>query len=151
MRCMELKSLEFEANQPIPKRFGRDFDNTNPPLEWLNTPADVQSLVLIMEDPDVPKAAGVPVWDHWIVWNIPGDLRQIPERWQIQGVSGKGTRGELEYGGPRPPDREHRYFFRLYALDSYLDLKEGEVKSMLVEAMSGHILAEAELMGTFAP
>lgn len=107
--------------------------------------------MLIMEDPDVPVAAGVPAWDHWVVFNIPADVRLIPEAWNPVGTRGKGTRGELEYGGPRPPDREHRYFFKVYALDRLLDLPEGSVKEAVLDAVNGHVVDSAELMGRYAP
>lgn len=135
----------------IPKKYGRDFDNVNPPLMIDDVPEGTVSLVLIMENPDVPEAAGVPVWDHWVVFNIPLEIREISEAWMPVGVRGKGTRGELEYGGPRPPDREHRYFFLLYALDTLLELPEGSLTFEVLQAMQGHVLEKAELMGRFAP
>lgn len=148
---MRLTSSAFLDGELIPKKYSRDAENINPPLAWSDVPDSVQTFALIMEDPDVPMAAGVPVWDHWVVWNIPGSITEIPEAWDVVGTRGKGTRGELVYGGPRPPDREHRYFFKWYALDSALELPEGSTKAELQEAMKGHVLAEAELMGRFAP
>lgn len=148
---MKLTSAAFHDGETIPTRFGRDFENINPPLAIEDIPVEAASLVLIMEDPDVPEAAGVPVWDHWIVFNIPADVSEIPEAWSPSGLRGKGTRGELEYGGPRPPDREHRYYFRVYALNTMLDLHEGCSKQDILNAAQGHILATAELMGRFAP
>lgn len=123
----------------------------NPPLTISEVPNQTQSLMLMVEDPDIPAAVGVPVWDHWIVFNIPPDTTSIPEGWRPTGVRGKGTRGELDYGGPRPPDAEHRYFFRLFALNTKLDLPEGATKQQVLDASEGHILAQAELMGRFAP
>lgn len=148
---MKLTSLAFQYGEIIPQRFGRDFDNINPPLAIEGIPDGTISLVLIMEDPDVPATAGVPVWDHWIVFNIPPDISVIPEDWHSVCVRGKGTRGELDYGGPRPPDREHRYYFRVCALDVMLGLPEGSSKLDVLDAMQGHVLAAAELMGRFAP
>lgn len=148
---MKLTSPAFQDGEMIPPRYGRDFANVNPPLAIDDVPAGTKSLAIIMEDPDVPAAAGVPVWDHWIVFNIPPTITVIPEAWSPEGVRGKGTRGELDYGGPRPPDREHRYFFRIYALDSLLGLPEGSSKQEVLSALQGHILAEAELMGRFTP
>lgn len=148
---MKISSTVFNNNETIPQKYGRDFDNINPPLEIENVPESAKSLVLFMDDPDVPKSAPVDVWDHWVVFNIPPTTRQILENWSVEGVRGKGTRGELDYGGPRPPDREHRYFFKLYALDTELDLVEGASKQEVIDAMSGHIIEQAELVGLFAP
>lgn len=148
---MQLSSPAFLNGGAIPERFGRDFENVNPPLRIDDVPAGAVSFALIMDDPDVPVAAGVPVWDHWVVFNIPPVIREIPEGWQPVGTRGKGTRGELDYGGPRPPDKEHRYFFRVYALDAMLDLPEGATKGEVLQRMAGHVLGEAELMGRFAP
>lgn len=148
---MRLTSPAFNDGAVIPQRFGRNFNNTNPPLTIETVPAGTVSLALFMEDPDVPAAAGVPIWIHWVVFNIPPETREIPEHWQPTGVRGKGSRNELEYGGPRPPDREHCYFFRVYALDTRLDLEEGASKQQVTDAIKGHVLAAAELMGRFAP
>lgn len=149
--CMQITSPVFKNGDMIPKKYGLDFENVNPPLAWSDVPDGTRSFALIMDDPDVPAAVGVPVWDHWLVWNIPAHLRAISEAWSVEGVRGSGTRGELEYTGPRPPDREHRYFFRLYAFDTFLSLPEGSNKAEVLEAMHGHVLAEAELMGRFVP
>lgn len=148
---MKLSSSAFNHGGMIPKQYGRDFANINPPLVISEVPSGTASLVLFMEDPDVPLTAGVAVWDHWVVFNIPAETRIIPERWEPTGVRGKGTRGELDYGGPRPPDREHRYFFRLFALDKLLELSEGSTKQEVTAAMNGHVLKTADLMGRFAP
>ncbi len=148
---MKLSSPVFNNGDVIPEQYGRDFANVNPPLVIEDVPNKAASLVLFMEDPDVPLAAGVPVWDHWVVFNIPADTRTIPEGWQPTGIRGRGTRGELDYGGPRPPDREHRYFFKLFALDAMLDSPEGSTKQQIAEAMHGHVLETVELMGRFAP
>lgn len=148
---MNITSSAFENGETIPQKYGRDFENVNPPITIRNVPKEAKSLVLFMEDPDVPKIAGVKVWDHWVVFNIPSTTRKMSEKWNVDGVRGKGTRGELDYGGPRPPDREHRYFFRLYAIDTLLNLPEGSPKQTILYAMDGHILQHAELMGRFAP
>ncbi len=148
---MKLRSSAFPDGGVIPKKYSRDAENINPQLRWDEIPKETQSFALIMEDPDIPPAAGVPVWDHWIVWNISPDFREIPENWTVIGMRGSGTRGELDYGGPRPPDREHRYFFRLFALDQMLLLPEGSTKQVLLKEMEGKILDEAVLMGRFSP
>jgi len=148
---MQLTSPAFQNGEMIPNHFGLDFENINPPLEISNIPEQTVSMVLFMDDPDVPPATGVPVWDHWILFNIPASTTIIPENWRPTGIRGKGTRGELNYCGPRPPDRIHRYFFKIFALDSILDLPEGTTKSQIIETMSEHILDSAELIGRFTP
>ena len=148
---MQLTSPVFLNGETIPQKYGQNFEDINPPLTIIDVPDGATSLALTMEDPDVPAAAGVPVWDHWVVFNIPATLTEIPEAWTINGIKGKGTRGKLEYSGPKPPDREHRYFFRVYALDTLLNLPEGSTKEELLAAIEGHILSQAALMGRFAP
>ena len=148
---MQLTSNAFREGAAIPERYGKNFENTNPPLTIKDAPRNTVSFALFMDDPDIPAAAGVPVWDHWVVFNIPADTRKIGENWRPTGVRGKGTRGELNYYGPRPPDREHRYFFRIYALDTTIDCKEGATKQEVQNAMRDHILASAELMGRYVP
>lgn len=142
---MEIKSSAFENNGVIPSRYTCDGPDMSPSLGIINVPENTVSLVLIMDDPD----ASVGVWDHWIVFNILPDTKEIPENEEPQGVHGKGTSSNLEYHGPCPPDGEHRYFFKLYALDKKLDLPEGSTKQEVQEAMEGHILETAELIGLY--
>jgi Raf kinase inhibitor-like YbhB/YbcL family protein len=148
---MKISSPVFEENGSIPEKYGADFENVNPPLLIQEVPDGTVSLALIMDDPDIPEKFGIPVFDHWIVFNIPPTTEIIGENWGVEGVQGAGTRGESKYMGPRPPDREHRYFFRVYALDTMLDLPEGTNREGLTRAMAGHIVGEAELMGRYAP
>ena len=148
---MKITSPAFEHDGIIPKKYGRDFENVNPPLMFHDLPEGTVSLVLLMDDPDVPETAGVPVWDHWIVFNIPSETEEICEAWTPTGICGAGTRGELGYGGPRPPDREHRYFFKLFALDSHLNLESGATKQQVLDALEGCVLDSTELIGRFAP
>jgi hypothetical protein len=146
---MKLTSPAFEHGGPIPSKFTCDGENISPELRIEDVPPAARSLALIMEDPDVPESVRPDrMWDHWVVWNIPPETRSIPEGAAI-GVEGKNTGGNRGYGGPCPPDREHRYFFRLFALDTTLDLHEGAGKKELEQAMQGHILEKAELMGTY--
>ncbi len=148
---MKLISSAFKEGETIPKKYTQHGQNINPPLEFIDVPADVKSLVLVMDDPDVPPQAGVPVWDHWVVYNIPPTQTMIPESVANVGVSGKHTRGGMGYSGPKPPDREHRYFFKLFALDTTLDLLEGATKDEVLAMIDGHIIASAELVGRCAP
>ena len=101
-----------------------------------------------MDDPDAVKPAGK-VWDHWIVFNIPPETKEIPEAQEPQGIHGKGTSGNLNYRGPCPPDAEHKYFFKLYALDTNFDLPQGSEKKEVEEAMKGHIIEQTQLIGRY--
>ena len=148
---MQLTSSAFKDGEAIPDKYGQNFENINPPLMIIDAPEGAVSFALIMDDPDVPAGAGVPVWDHWVVFNLSPNVCDIPEHWSVEGIRGKGTRGELGYGGPRPPDKEHRYFFTVYAIDILLDLSEGATKVECIDAMADHVLEKAELMGRFAP
>ena len=147
---MKLTSSAFEHATPIPKDYTCDGKNINPPLTITDVPDDAKSLVLIMEDPDVPKhLRSDGMWDHWVIFNIPPDTRHIPEGQEPPGVHGRGTAGNTSYHGPCPPDREHRYFFKLYALDAMLDLEEGASKHEVELQMNAHILEQKELIGFY--
>ncbi len=143
----QLTSPAFQAGQPIPVRFTCDGDDISPPLEWTTPPDGTVSLALIMDDPDAP----VGVWDHWLVFNLPPDIHSLPENAALPpgAQDGKNSWGRTGYGGPCPPRGQHRYFFRLYALDTRLPLADGVGKQALLKAMEGHILATAELMGVY--
>ena len=143
---MKITSPAFENNQNIPAGYTCDGKNVNPPLQITDVPAGAKSLALIMDDPDSPTGT----WDHWIVFNIPPHVTQIPEDSEPEGVQGRTSFQELGYGGPCPGSGEHRYFFKLYALDRQLDLKEGATKAEVERAMEGHILEQAELMGQYS-
>lgn len=145
---MKIKSRAFEEGEKIPSKYTCDGENINPPLEISEVPGNAKSLVLIMDDPDAVKPAGK-VWDHWLVWNIPPSTTEILEGREPEGVHGKGTAGNKEYYGPCPPDAEHRYFFKIYALDNMLDIPEGSTKAVLEKAMEGHIIDMAELIGRY--
>ncbi len=145
---MELTSSTFQQNQKIDSKYTCDGENSNPPLTIADVPKEAKSVVLIMDDPDAVKPAGK-IWDHWIVFNIPPETKEIPEGKEPEGIHGKGTGGNFKYKGPCPPDTEHRYFFKLYALDVMLNLKEGATKVEVEKAMQGHILAKAELVGRY--
>lgn len=146
-----LSSSAFTENGTIPAVYTCDSENKNgisPPLEWKNAPEETVSFVLIMDDPDAP----VGNWDHWLVFNIPAtithldaNLKKLPAGVQL----GANSWNRFDYGGPCPPDREHRYFFKIYALDIELSLEEGASKQEIEAAMEGHILAQAQLMARY--
>lgn len=149
-----LTSAAFENGASIPSKYTCDGDRSvNPPLQIHDTPAGTQSLVLVMEDPDVPRAVKPDgMFDHWILFNMPPFVSGIPEG-ESSGLQGMNSRGEHGYTGPCPPHdhepSEHRYFFRLYALDTELALPYGVSKQGVFKAMEGHMLAETELMGRY--
>lgn len=147
---MKLSTRAFSPNGIIPSRYTCEGENINPPLEISHVPEKAKSLVLIMDDPDVPhdlRADGM--WDHWILFNIDPATKEIRENSSPSCQHGKTTFGHTRYGGPCPPDREHRYFFKLYALDMKLELASGSAKKEVEKAMEGHILAQTHLMGRY--
>ncbi|MFO8082858.1 MAG: YbhB/YbcL family Raf kinase inhibitor-like protein [Desulfobacterales bacterium] len=147
---MKLTSSVFQNEGNIPAKYTCDGDNINPPLSISDIPAEAKSLVLLMDDPDVPKKLRKDgMWDHWVVFNMPTDIDHIAEGSEPPGTPGKGTNGETGYFGPCPPDREHRYFFRLYALDVRLKLPEGSDKAAVENAMKEHIIEKDTLMGRY--
>ncbi len=147
---MKLSSSAFKNADHIPRQYTCDGANINPPLDIADIPAGTKSLVLILEDPDVPRYIREDqMWDHWIVFNIPPNTTRIDEGTEPLGQHGLGTGNNLKYYGPCPPDAEHRYFFKLYALDSLLTITEKSTKKQVEAAMKGHILAHTELMGIY--
>lgn len=146
---MEFFSTVFEDGGKIPSKYTCDGEDINPPLMIRGVPAEAKGLVLIMDDPDAVAVAGK-VWDHWVVYNIPAGTTQIEEGKEPEGRLGKNGRGSLGYAGPCPPDKEHRYFFKLYALDTELDIPEGRSKQDVVDAMEGHIIEEIEIIGRYS-
>jgi hypothetical protein len=147
---MRLTSSAFDQEGSIPSKYTCDGENVNPPLAFEDVPEGARSLALIVEDPDVPRNLREDgMWDHWIVFNMAPETRKVEEAREPSGRHGKGTGGDTGYQGPCPPDREHRYFFKLYALDTELDLPEGTDKATVEKAMKGHVLEEAVLMGRY--
>jgi Raf kinase inhibitor-like YbhB/YbcL family protein len=147
---MRLTSQAFEDGDTIPSVYTCEGKNMNPPLEFHDIPANAKSLVLLMDDPDVPASVRSDrMWDHWVVFNIPSETNHFLEHAAPPGVQGKNTDGQNKYMGPCPPDREHRYFFKLYALDKMLDLPSGASKKEVEHAMKGSVLAEARLLGKY--
>jgi Raf kinase inhibitor-like YbhB/YbcL family protein len=148
---MRLSSPTFSDGESIPNKHGYEKENTNPPLEIGEIPDDAVSLALVLDDPDAQEPAGK-IWDHWVVWNIAPDTSRIEEDSRPAGATeGRNDFDETGYGGPKPPDREHTYHFRLYALDTELDLDAGTSKENLREAIETRIIDETELRGTYAP
>lgn len=145
---MQITSPNFASNGNLPSRYTCDDQDISPSLVWSDLPAKTQSLALIMEDPDAVKPAGK-VWDHWIVFNILPNTKEVKEGQEPEGIHGLGTSNNLKYHGPCPPDGRHRYFFKLYALDTMLNLPEGSTKLQVEKAMEGHILEQAELIGLY--
>ncbi len=150
--AFELTSNAFNAGEAIPTQYTCDGDDISPPLQWSNPPAGTKSLVLICDDPDAP----VGTWVHWVVYDLPPDLNSLPEGMPpdehpaVGGTHGINSWRRTGYGGPCPPGGRHRYFFRLYALDTTLNLEARASARQVRQAMEGHILAQAELMGTYS-
>jgi Raf kinase inhibitor-like YbhB/YbcL family protein len=147
--AMILTSPAFEQGGQIPSKYTCEGDDVSPPLAWDGVPAGTKSLVLIIDDPDAPdpKAPQL-VWVHWVVYNIPPHTRSLPENASKAAVPGLNDFKKTAYGGPCPPIGRHRYYHKFYALDIALDLKRAS-KPEIELAMKGHVLAEAELIGTY--
>ena len=146
--AIDLTSPAFKANEKIPAKYSCDGQNINPAFNFSNIPAGTKQLVLTMHDPDVPKTL-LPSgnFDHWFVWDIPANSKGIPEgTGAMMGMNGTGKPG---YIGPCPPDRQHRYFFRLYAVDIPLQGKMFKDRAAVEDAIKGHTLAMTELIGLF--
>lgn len=147
---MKLTSSAFTDKGNIPAKYTCDGTNINPPLHISDVPSTAKSLVLILEDPDVPKTIHPNgMWDHWIVFNIPPNTQDIKEGQAPAGKYGVGSAGSEKYQGPCPPDKAHRYFFKLFALDTLLSLPEKATKQQVQQAMQGHIVAKTELVGMY--
>ena len=142
-KIMKLESLEFENNEFIPEKFSCDGEDINPGLIIEDIPEGTKRLALIVDDPDAPMGT----WVHWVVFNI--HVTDVIEENTVPGTQGTNDFRKLEYGGPCPPSGTHRYFFKLYAIDEKLHIEEGCKKKELEEAMEGHILATAELIGLY--
>ncbi len=150
---IQLTSPAFEHGEMIPDRYTCNGQDISPALNWAGVPEGAGSLALICDDPDAPMG----IWVHWVIYNIPAKTKGLPEDVSASkatlkngAIQGTNSWGRIGYGGPCPPSGTHRYFFRLYAVDTSLDLKPGATKAQLLKAMEGHILAECELMGRYA-
>ena len=146
MGDFKLTSSAFEDGGEIPRKYGYKNGNREPPLTMNGVPEGTKSIALIMDDPDAMGAVGK-VWVHWVMWNID------PTNTELENLMKDGMTdfGEVGYGGPAPPDKRHTYVFKLYALDSELDLPDKSTKADVEKAMEGHILEQATLTGTYAP
>jgi Raf kinase inhibitor-like YbhB/YbcL family protein len=149
---LTLTSSGFAEGQPIPKKYSCDAENVSPSLKWSSVPQNTKSIALIADDPDAPAGT----WVHWVIYNIPPTTTELPEGLPAtQSVLNSALQGtndfrRVGYGGPCPPrGNPHRYFFKLYALDTALNLKAEATKKDLLGAMEGHILAQGQLMGTY--
>jgi Raf kinase inhibitor-like YbhB/YbcL family protein len=152
---MKIESPAFKNGRKIPAKYTDDGDDVSPPLKWSGVPDGARSLVLIVDDPDAPDPkAPKMTWVHWVLFNIPPDASGLPEAVK-PGDLPEGTKEGVNdwkrtgFGGPAPPIGRHRYFHKLYALDIVLKLDGHPTKAQLEAAMKGHILAKAELMGTY--
>ena len=144
---MKIESTAFGHEGKIPSQYTCDGENIPPPLSFSAVPSQTRSLVLVVDDPDAPSGT----WVHWILWNISPRIKSIGEGNIPQGVAeGTTSFGATGYGGPCPPDGEHRYFFKLYALDIEIELPKETTKEKLEEAMLGHVLDKAELIGHYS-
>jgi Raf kinase inhibitor-like YbhB/YbcL family protein len=138
-----ISSPDFKHEDYIPMKYTCEGTNINPPVDIKEIPKETVSLVLIMEDPDAPGG----IFDHWVVWNI-HPTEAIKEN-SLPGITAKNSRGEYSYTGPCPPSGTHRYFFKVYALDTMLDLDDDADKKMVEQALQNHVLAYGEMMGLY--
>lgn len=151
-RQMTITSGAFENQRAIPAEYSCRGQDVSPPLSFGGVPEGAKSLALIADDPDAPMGT----WVHWVVYNIPVDRSGFDravsktERLQDGTIQGTGSNGRIGYAGPCPPSGTHRYFFKLYALNTMLNIRPGATKEQLVSAMKDHIVGQAELVGTFS-
>ena len=149
--AITIASSAFTEGGMIPRTYTCDAEDASPDLKWSGVPTETRSLALICDDPDAP----VGTWVHWVLYNVPPDVTELaagipPDATLKNGARhGKNDFRKLGYGGPCPPGGTHRYFFKLYALDTLLNLESGSTKAQLLAAMKGHILAEGQLMGKY--
>ena len=153
--AMTITSPVFRHEGAIPARYTCEGDDVSPPLAVGGIPSAAKSLALIVDDPDAPDpAAPKRVWVHWVMYNLPPTTKELPEGVRADALPagtrvGKNDWGNAEYGGPCPPIGRHRYFYKLYALDTVLAELNQPNKAALEKAMQGHIIGEATLMGTY--
>jgi len=144
---MKIASWVFDNNTKIPSKYSCDGEDVSPPLEFVDIPNSAKSLALIVDDPDAPSK----IWVHWVVYNINPQASEVKENSVPEdGIEGITDFGKPGYGGPCPPSGTHRYFFKLYALDTTLDLPQNATKQMVEEKMQDHIIDSAELIGLYS-
>lgn len=143
---LHLTSQVFKENESIPSKYTCEGENISPPLQWEGIPEGTKSLVLIVDDPDAPRGT----WTHWVVFNIlPTSTGSKEGHSPEESLQGINDFGDIKYGGPCPPSGTHRYFFKLYALDERISLPKGATKQQVEKAIEGHILGQAQLIGTY--
>jgi Raf kinase inhibitor-like YbhB/YbcL family protein len=149
---IQVSSPAFNDGQPIPAKYTADGADKSPELRWGGAPASAQSFALVCEDPDAPRGT----WTHWVLFNVPADTTSlaegVPAEKELSGgaCQGKNDFGKIGYGGPSPPKGPpHRYYFKVYALDTKLDLPAGASRADVLGAIKGHVLAEGQLMGKY--
>jgi Raf kinase inhibitor-like YbhB/YbcL family protein len=153
--ALRLRSAAFTDGGEIPRKYTCEAEDLSPPLHWDGVPDDTRSLVLIVDDPDAPDPdAPRMTWVHWVVYNIPPEASALPEgatSADLPPGTGQGLNDwkKAAYGGPCPPVGRHRYFHKLYALDTVLTLMSSPTKSLVEAALEGHVLGSAELVGTY--
>jgi Raf kinase inhibitor-like YbhB/YbcL family protein len=152
-----IESPAFTGGGTIPRLYTCDGKDVSPPLAWSGVPETARSLALICEDPDAPRGT----WTHWVIYDIPASVKELGEGLPAQerikvtaggetALQGKNDFGKTGYGGPCPPSGSHRYFFRIYALDTGLGPGSGTTRQDLLRSIKGHVLAEGELMGRYS-
>lgn len=148
---IKVTSVAFKEGQPIPRQYTCAGVNISPPLEWSGVPKAAKTIAIIVNDPDAPSGD----WVHWVLYNVPADnigfVENVPatETLKAGGFQGKNDFGKVGYGGPCPPAGTHRYFFKLYAVDTELPLKAGATWAELQTALDDHVVAQGQLMGTY--
>lgn len=148
---IEITSTAFDEGGMIPVKYTCDGPDMSPPLAWRSVPETTVSIALVCDDPDAPMG----IWVHWVLFNLPPEIKELLENLPPKEILSNGAKQGMNdsrsigYSGPCPPGGTHRYYFKVYALDTKLDLEPGVDKKELLEAMEGHILAEGQLMGRY--
>lgn len=149
---IKIASSAFDEGGTIPVKYTCDGEDVSPPLEWSGMPEGAKTLVLISDDPDAPMGT----WVHWVLFNLPAAVHNLPEdippvhTMESGAKQGMNDFRKIGYGGPCPPGGTHRYYFKIYALDTEIDLEAGATKPEILRAMEGHILAQGQLMGRYS-
>ena len=149
---LQIQSSAFEHNGMIPKKYTCDGEDVSPELSWTGVPESTKSLALISDDPDAPMGT----WVHWVLYDLPPSVKELQENFPKDKTLSNGAKQgitdfkRIGYGGPCPPSGVHRYFFKLYALDTKLNLEAGATKEQLLKAMEGHVIGQGELVGKYS-